>query len=92
MEQGKSLVTAAAGKTGVFTVDYLLRAGHSVRAFVRRDDDRAEALRKAGAEVIVGDLLNHDDAIRAAEGMTGAYENSQILRECVRQPVDLATI
>jgi uncharacterized protein YbjT (DUF2867 family) len=73
MEQSKYLVTAAAGKTGVFTVDYLLRAGHAVRALVRRDDDRAEALRKAGAEVMVGDLLNHDDAIRATQGMTGAY-------------------
>lgn len=73
MEQGKYLVTAAAGKTGVFTVEYLLRAGHAVRAFVRRDDDRADTLRKAGAEVMVGDLLNHDDAIRATEGVTGAY-------------------
>ncbi|RAR67920.1 uncharacterized protein YbjT (DUF2867 family) [Paraburkholderia unamae] len=73
MEKGKYLVTAAAGKTGVFTVNYLLRAGHTVRAFVRRSDERAEALRKAGAEVMVGDLLNHDDAIRATQGMTGAY-------------------
>ncbi|MBN3836068.1 NmrA family NAD(P)-binding protein [Burkholderia sp. Ac-20344] len=73
MEKGKYLVTAAAGKTGVFTVNNLLRAGHTVRAFVRRDDDRAEALRRAGAEVMVGDLLDHDDAIRATQGMTGAY-------------------
>ena len=73
MERGKYLVTAAAGKTGVFTVEYLLRAGHAVRAFVRRDDERADTLRKAGAEVMVGDLLNHDDAIRATQGMTGAY-------------------
>lgn len=73
MEKSRYLVTAAAGKTGVFTVDYLLRAGHAVRAFVRRDDERAEALRKAGAEVMVGDLLNHDDAIRATQGTIGAY-------------------
>lgn len=73
MEQRKYLVTAAAGKTGVYTVNYLLEAGHAVRALVRRDDERAEALRKAGAEVMVGDLLNHDDAIRATQGMTGAY-------------------
>jgi NAD(P)H dehydrogenase (quinone) len=73
MEQRKYLVTAAAGKTGVYTVNYLLDTGHAVRALVRRDDERAEALRKAGAEVVVGDLLNHDDAIRATQGMTGAY-------------------
>ncbi|RQS24244.1 NmrA family NAD(P)-binding protein [Burkholderia sp. Bp8998] len=73
MEKGKYLVTAAAGKTGVFTVNNLLRAGHTVRALVRRSDDRSVSLRKAGAEVMVGNLLDHDEAIRATQGMTGAY-------------------
>jgi uncharacterized protein YbjT (DUF2867 family) len=73
MKQRKYLVTAAAGKTGVHTIHRLLESGHAVRALVRRDDERSEALRKAGAEVVVGDLLEHEDVIRAVTGVTGAY-------------------
>lgn len=73
MQQRKYLVTAAAGKTGVRTVHHLIEAGHDVRALVHHEDERSAALRKAGAEVIVGDLLEHDDAIRATQGVSGAY-------------------
>lgn len=73
MEQRKILVTAAAGKTGVHTVQNLLASGHSVRALVRGEDERSESLRKSGAEIVVGDLLSHDDAIRATQGVSAAY-------------------
>jgi NAD(P)H dehydrogenase (quinone) len=73
MQQRKFLITGATGKTGVHTVNLLLEAGHAVRALVHQEDERSEALRAAGAEIVVGDLLNHDDLIRAADGMTGAY-------------------
>lgn len=73
MKQRKYLVTAATGKTGVYTVEHLIRSGHAVRALVHTEDARADALRQTGAEVIVGDLLEHDDAIRATDGVAGAY-------------------
>src|ERR1700743_3253005 len=73
MAQRKYLVTAATGKTGVYTVRYLLKAGHAVRALVHTEDERADALRALGAEVMLGDLLEHDDAIRATQGVNGAY-------------------
>ncbi|NIE64208.1 NAD(P)H-binding protein [Burkholderia sp. Ax-1719] len=73
MQQRKYLITGATGKTGVHTVKNLLAAGHAVRAMVRKEDARSAALRAAGAEVVVGDLLDHDDLIRATSGMTGAY-------------------
>jgi NAD(P)H dehydrogenase (quinone) len=73
MQQRKYLITGATGKTGVHTVNNLLDAGHAVRAMVRKEDARSESLRAAGAEVVVGDLLDHDDLIRATSGMTGAY-------------------
>ncbi|WP_321876808.1 NAD(P)H-binding protein [Paraburkholderia bannensis] len=73
MQQRKYLITGATGKTGVHTVNYLLEAGHAVRAMVRTEDTRSAALRAAGAEVVVGDLLDHDDLLRATEGVTGAY-------------------
>ncbi len=67
------LVTGASGETGHATVQILLDKGHAVRAMVHQEDERAEALRRIGAEVMVGDLLEHDDAIRAASGATTAY-------------------
>lgn len=73
MQQRKYLITGATGKTGVYTVRHLLNEGHAVRAFVHSKDERSNALQKEGAEIFVGDLLEHDDVIRAMEGVTGAY-------------------
>jgi uncharacterized protein YbjT (DUF2867 family) len=73
MTQRKYLVTAATGKTGVHTINELLKGGHAVRAMVHSVDERSEELRKAGAEIVVGDLLEHDDVLRALEGITAAY-------------------
>jgi len=73
MSQRKYLITGATGKTGVHTIRHLLEGGHAVRAFVHQEDARSAALREQGAEVVVGDLLEHDDVIRAMDGVTGAY-------------------
>ncbi len=73
MSSDKFLVTGATGETGRCTVQCLLENGHAVRALVHKEDDRAEALRRTGAEVVVGDLFEHDDAIRATAGTTAAY-------------------
>jgi NAD(P)H dehydrogenase (quinone) len=40
---------------------------------VRRDDDRSRALAAAGAEIVVGDLLDLDDMDGALRGVSGAY-------------------
>jgi NAD(P)H dehydrogenase (quinone) len=40
---------------------------------VRSEDKRAEALRAAGAETVVADLLDLDSVRAALEGVTGAY-------------------
>lgn len=73
MNKEAILVTAAAGKTGLSTVQQLRAQGHGVRALVHKDDARAEALRKLGAAVVVGDLLDHDDVQRATAGIEAAY-------------------
>ncbi|MGO7591889.1 NAD(P)H-binding protein [Rhizobium leguminosarum] len=67
------LVTGATGETGRYTVQRLLEKGHAVRAMVHKEDQRAEALRSDGAEVVVGDLFEHDDVMRAAAGTAAAY-------------------
>jgi NAD(P)H dehydrogenase (quinone) len=73
MSGKKFLVTGATGRTGRHTVRHLLEKGHAVRALVHQEDERSEALRSAGAEVVVGDLLEHDDTIGAMAGTSAAY-------------------
>ena len=73
MSAEKFLVTGATGRTGRDTVQRLAEKGHAVRALVHREDERSEALRGTGAEVVVGDLLEHDDAIRATADTSAAY-------------------
>ena len=69
------LVTSAAGRTATPAVLELLKKGFPVRAFVRREDARSEALRKAGAEVVVGNLFDYRDLRRALVDVQRAYYN-----------------
>ena len=70
------LVTGAAGRIGGVggtVVELLLRRDLPVRALVRRDDERADALRASGAEVVVGDLTRTEDVARALVGCRRMY-------------------
>ncbi|NJC72255.1 NAD(P)H-binding protein [Planosporangium thailandense] len=70
------LVTGAAGSVGAVgrtVVDLLRQHDLPVRALVRREDDRAEALRATGAEVVVGDLTRGPDVVRALAGCRRVY-------------------
>jgi len=75
-DSGPILVTGAAGQLGAVgrtVTGLLLERGVPVRAMVRREDDRAAALRAAGAEVVAGDLLEPADVHRAASGCRRIY-------------------
>jgi uncharacterized protein YbjT (DUF2867 family) len=70
------LVTGAAGRIGGVgrtVTELLLKQGKAVRAMVRNEDDRAQALRDMGAEVVVGDLLDLGSMHRAIEGCEAMY-------------------
>src|SRR5690349_3943082 len=70
------LVTGAAGRLGAVgrtVTDLLLKLGLPVRAMVRTEDDRAAALRAAGADVVVGNLLEPADVYRVVTGCRRAY-------------------
>jgi NAD(P)H dehydrogenase (quinone) len=74
--RGPILVTGAAGRVGgvgPMVVETLRRRGLPVRALVRREDERADALRTLGAEVVVGDLTRAEDVASALVGCQGIY-------------------
>jgi len=61
------------GSTGPIVVELLRKKNVPVRALVFRDDERAESLRKLGAEIVVGDMTNIDDAERVVKGVRSIY-------------------
>lgn len=53
MTRPTMLVTGATGKTGASVVEQSLKQGLSVRALVRRLDERSEKLEELGADIVV---------------------------------------
>ena len=92
---GSILVTGAAGKVGAVgrtVTDLLLKRGLPVRAMVRREDDRAAALRAAGAEVVVGDLLDPADVYRAVNGCRRVYFSMSVSAGYLEATMTMATV
>ena len=56
------------GAGGRTVTELLLKQGKAVRAMVRNEDERAQALRGMGAEVVVGNLLDLDSMHRVIAG------------------------
>jgi NAD(P)H dehydrogenase (quinone) len=76
VDDGSILVTGAAGRLGSVgrtVTGLLLDRGFPVRAMVRRDDERAASLRAAGAQVVIGDLLEPGDVYRVVSGCSRVY-------------------
>jgi len=71
------LVTGAAGgtqgQTGRHVSKMLLARGVSVRAFVRRIDERSNRLRALGAEVVEGDFHDYRSVEHALRGVSSVY-------------------
>ena len=67
------LVSGATGATGRATVEALQHSDSSVRALVHTDDSRAADLRRLGAKIVLGDLLEIDTVRAAMDGVDAAY-------------------
>ncbi len=66
------LVIGATGNTGSILVPALIRAGQEVRAFVR-NEEKAQSLKDAGAEIYIGDLDQGDTIDGALDGIEKVY-------------------
>jgi NAD(P)H dehydrogenase (quinone) len=89
------LVTGAAGKHGAIgrtVTGLLLERGLPVRAMVRREDDRAAALRAAGAEVVVGDLLEPAEVYRVVSGCRRVYFSMSVSPGYLEASVTMAAV
>lgn len=89
------LVTGAAGRVGAVgrtVTELLLTQGHAVRAMVRHEDDRAQALRAMGAEVVVGDLLDLDSMHRAIAGCETMYFGMSVSETYLAATVNVAAV
>ncbi|MER6983780.1 NAD(P)H-binding protein [Streptomyces carpinensis] len=90
-----TLVTGAAGSVGAVgrsVVEGLRRRGLPVRAMVRRDDERAEALRATGAEVVVGDLTHAVDVADALAGCGRMYFGMSVSAQYLEAAVTVAAV
>jgi NAD(P)H dehydrogenase (quinone) len=70
------LVTGATGRqggTGRAVAKVLVERGLPARALVRTLDERAEALRELGLEIVVGDFGNYRRLVTALDGVESAY-------------------
>jgi len=76
MRKPRILITGASGRNASAAVLDLLKRGFPVRALVRRQDKRSEALRAAGAEIVVGDLFDYRDLERALVDVQRAYHSA----------------
>src|SRR3954452_8992645 len=93
--KGSILVTGAAGQLGAVgrtVTSLLLQRGLAVRALVRREDDRAQALRAAGAEGVVGDLLEPADVYRAVQGSRRVYFGMSVSPGYLEATVTMAAV
>jgi len=89
------LVTGAAGAVGSIgrnVTEMLIARGHKVRALVRREDERAEALRHLGAEVMQGDLTDLSAMHRAIEGCARVYFSMSVSADYLTATVNTAAV
>ncbi len=94
-DNGPILVTGAAGQLGAVgrtVCGLLLDRGLPVRAMVRREDDRAAALRAVGAEVVVGDLLEPADVYRVVSGCRRVYFGMSVSAGYLEATVTMAVV
>jgi uncharacterized protein YbjT (DUF2867 family) len=94
-EPGLILVTGAGGGIGGVgskVVELLRGQGHAVRAMAHHDDDRADALRAVGADVVVGDLLRPGDVATALDSVERMFFSMSLSPSYLEATATVATV
>ena len=89
------LVSGAAGRVGGVgrtVTELLLKQGKAVRAMVRTEDERAQALRALGAEVVAGNLLDLDSMHRVIAGCETMYFGMSVSEDYLAATVNTAAV
>jgi uncharacterized protein YbjT (DUF2867 family) len=89
------LLTGAAGRVGGIgraVTELLLKQDKAVRAMVPREDERAQALRDMGAEVVVGDLLDLESMHRVVAGCDAMYFGMSVSDTYLAATVNAAAV
>jgi uncharacterized protein YbjT (DUF2867 family) len=89
------LITGAGGGTagvGRRVVELLRERGVPVRAMVHREDERAQALRDNGAQVVVGDLARPSDVAAALVGCERMFFVMSVSPVYLEAAVTVATV
>ncbi len=94
-EEGPILVTGVGGGVGGVgrtLVGLLRERGLAVRAMAHHDDDRADALRALGAEVVVGDLTRPADVAQALDGARRMFFSMSVSPAYLEAAATVATV
>src|SRR5207245_11351572 len=89
------LVTGAADRVSAVrrtVTELLLKQSKAVRAMIRNEDDRAQALRDMGAEVVVGNLLDLDSMHRVIAGCETMYFGMSVSDAYLTAKVNAAAV
>jgi uncharacterized protein YbjT (DUF2867 family) len=89
------LVTGAGGRVGAVgrtVTQLLLSQGKAVRAMVRKEDERAQALREMGAQVVAGDLLDLNSMHEAIAGCETMYFGMSVSDSYLAATVNAAAV
>jgi uncharacterized protein YbjT (DUF2867 family) len=89
------LVTGAGGRVGGVgrtVTELLLKQRRAVRAMVRTEDQRAQALRDMGAEVVIGDLLDLESMHKVIAGCETMYFGMSVSDAYLAATVNVAAV
>ena len=92
---GLILVTGAGGAVGgvgTKLVALLRQRGRAVRAMVHHDDERADALRALGADVVVGDLTRPADVATALDSVQRMFFSMSLAPSYLEAAATVATV
>src|SRR3984893_946905 len=94
-EPGLILVTGAGGGVGgvgAKVVALLRQRGLAVRAMAHPDDERADALRALGADIVVGDLTRPADVATALDSVRRMFFSMSLAPSYLEASVTVATV